>query len=288
MSLGVLQFMGAHKAKDGLPRRMSVTPGDRYVLDLLIRHFQKVSKRRTRVLNWTKAGAPALAAEMEEVSLFGGKPFHVVLGAPSGWVKGLEPAPDTFILSEEPDGTLKGEDFTWRTRAMGLRALSDLLDLPWGVLDMKRVDWSWCRSWADFEPLLARGKLLQWDLNRLMREATSRTRASLLGLIADGRWWDIHFLGERYGRPWLYRSLQETVVDVVRFHDYRASGYTLEQVQRLLVQPDWIFEQTRDAGEDFSESTLLQLAQRIVHLDAHVSRDLDRGLDRLMMGAKLT
>lgn len=292
-TLGILQFVGAHGATDGLPRRASVRPGDRYLTDLLIRHFQRTfPKARVRVSNWSKASDPTLRAEVEEAALLGAKPFFVVLGAPSGWVRSLEPAVGTRVLAEQPDGRLAPEEFRWQNRKLLLRALARVLRAPWPPSDLERLDWSWTQSWADFEPLLSRGVLLGWDYGRLRREASARTRANVFGLVRDGRWADVRFLGDRYGLKWLYRHLMEFSVLVARYHALQAPQKgrrppTDAEAERRLGVPRWQFEQVRDAARDVPMERVVAFARRIVRVDPLCQRNLAAGLDLLLLGAKL-
>lgn len=284
MSLGLLAWLGTQTDSSGLPDRIAVDTQDRYLLDLLVRHYARATRRGARVFEWSKTLEPRIRAEVEETSLFGPKPLFLVLGAPRGWVKKLRPSRMAHIVSQQPGATLRGEEYHYREQALILRVLVRIIGLPWSVRDLRRVDWSWARTWSDFEPLLTRGQLLDWTVSKLMRAAAARTPGDIFALMRDGEWWSIHFLAKRYGRDWLYRHLMEFTVQVALVQ--RMKGVTLRRVRDLLHLPEWQAEQVCEAAARVEPADLHRFASRILELDPLVTQS-PRGLDLLMMGAKI-
>lgn len=285
--MGLLQFLAVHTAANGLPRRLTFTPKDRYLTDLLVRHFQAVSARRVAFLDWTKARDAGLRATVEEAPLLGVRPLYVVLGAPKGWAASVEPARDAFLLVEEPEGKLQGEEHGWRDLGLLFAVLRGLYGFTWALDDLKRADWSWATGWADYEPFLVRAWLLGWDAARLARESQARMAADLFSLIRDRRWGELDRLSTRYGRPWLYRHLVEFTLTVVKFHQLKARNFKAKQIERMIGLPRWRYEHVRDAAGDVDLKRCRRLAARIVQLDPLVARDPGRGMDLLMAGADL-
>ena len=282
MSLGLLAWLGTQTPSSGLPDRIAVDTSDRYLLDLLVRHYAARTTRGARVFEWSKGTDARIRSEIEETSLFGPKPLFLVLGAPRGWVRKLRPSRMTHIVSQQPGANLRGEAYHYREQGLILRVLGRILDLPWGVRDLRRVDWSWARAWTDFEPLLVRGKLLEWSVSDLMRAAAARTQGDIFALIRDGEWWSIHFLAKRYGRDWLYRHLVEFTVQVALARDLGG----VRKIRDALGLTEWQADQVHEAARRTDPEKLKQFAARILALDSLVARS-PRGLDLLLMGAKI-
>lgn len=284
MSLGLLAWLGTQTTAAGLPDRIAVDTQDRYLLDLLVRHFAQRTRRGARVFEWSKALDARIRAEVEETSLFGPKPLFLVLGAPRGWVKKLRPSRMARVVSQQPGANLRGETYHYRDLNLILRVLVRILELPWLVRDLRRVDWSWARAWTDFEPLLVRGKLLGWSVSDLMRAASARTQGDIFALIRDGEWWSIHFLAKRYGRDWLFRHLVEFTVQVAQVRQMK--GATVRRVRDTLGLAEWQAEQVCEAAHRTDPADLHRFAARILALDPLVARS-SRGFDLLLMGAKI-
>lgn len=284
--LGVLAWLGGQTPSQGLPTRVAVDTSDRYLLGLLARHFTARMKRPVRIHEWTKARDSEIRAAIEETPLFGLKPLFLVLGAPKGWVRTLEPSRGCFVLAQQPGARLQGEPYHVREKSLVLRVLTRVLDLPWTMRELERVDWGWVRSWAEFEPLLARGKLLDWTGSELMRAAASRAPGDIFGLMRDGEWWAIHFLGKRYGRDWLYRHLIEFTVQVAQAQQILAAGGGLRRLKDSLGLTEFQADQVHEAARRVKPADLQYMCNRIVRLDPLVQRS-PQGLDLLMMGAKI-
>lgn len=287
MALGVLAFIGVHKPTQPIPRRLPVECPDRYVLGLLVRHFQARLGRRARVLQWSKSRDGEARAAAEEASLLGPPPLLVVLGAPRGWAAGVEPARGAHVVSQEPEGKLRGEPYAWQDRALVLSALQAVVGLPWSAGDLKWADWTWCREWSDYEPFLVRGKLLGWDSATLKRQAQARVAGDLFGLMRDGEWWSLRFLAQRYGHEWLQRALVEFTVDVARYQQALRAGVPAERAGKALGLPRWRREQVEDAAEHTPQGKVLEFAARLVRLDPLLARLPEQGLDLAMMGARI-
>jgi hypothetical protein len=283
MALGILQFVGAHGPARGIPRKVAVEPGDAYLLHLLARYFSKLAGRPIRFVEWTASGDPGIRAGLEGASLLGPRDLRVVSGAPEGWSSDLEPAWGTHVVVEEPGGVLFPEPYAYQDRKLVLRALTKLLDLPWTIPELVRVDWSTARAWTDFEGLLATGKLLDWGFAELRRAGASRVSADIFSLGRAGEWDSVQQLAERYGWTWLERHLEQFTTDVVRFHLAVRRGRKPNNVQ-LENRSRWEMEMVREAAEEMDLEQLASFARRIVKLAPVVERRCEDGIFLVLAG----
>jgi len=275
-----------------LPPVMTVTrtKTSRYLFYLLARHYRLRTGKKPEFFTYSKEKMHAIKGQMEEHSAFEDtQSLYVLEGFPKAFVNSLRPPKGSFILAETDDGELEAPPFSYRDRRDILKVLLLHLSLKLSLRSLLKMDWSECRDYADFEVVLRRAKILDWQESDLLARMEEReeARESILLLLKRNQRLKLLELKQRYGSIWMMNQLIEGVVKTAHFKSLRLMGYEPDRVTREMDLSYYQAKELEEAASSLTKDDLKTLASRIIRMDRMKFRDRDLAMELLVLNTQI-
>jgi hypothetical protein len=231
---------------------------------------------------------------IEEHSLFnhyaghyGAKSLFVLEGFPPTFATSLNPPEGTYVVAETTGGWLKAEPFTQSKKRDILKILLQLLKLDLSLRGLLKLDWSGLRAYEEFEPILRKARLMQWDEERIGEELKGSERGNLLAQLKRADHRPIAETIDRAGTTWTHNRLLQATADLIHYRSLRAMGFDEARSAKEVGADSWS-KRARDleeAAKMYTAEDLQLMAERIVRMDRLVTTSKGLGLQLLILNA---
>jgi len=288
----VLEFLS--KPPKELPIKITVqrSAQSKYLFLLVNRLYQRRLKETSRFVTYAKKEVMEIKGGMEEFPLWGQD--IVRLFAMEGFyfrfIADLSLPPNTYVVAETDGGELKTEPFVAKLRRDVLRVLLKDLNLPHlSLRALLQLDWSVCRRYEDFEPILREAKLAEWDEEQIGKrlEKREKGKGGILTLLKRGQWKQLFAMKERYGPIWCHRHIIEETANLIHYRLLRQMGLDEIRTRRELDLGWGRAKQTEEAYGMVTGGDLETLASQVVRLDHMFWRNPSLAFDWLLLTTAL-
>jgi len=284
----VLNFLERTKI---LPNRLTVerTTRSKYQFYLVVRAYRRKLKLRPQFLEYKKSDVNRIKGLIEEYALpaFPTQNLFVLEGFNSGFVDSLRPPRETWILAETDAGEILTPRYERRYRRDILAVLMEQFSLKGQVTltDLKRLDWTQCKSYEDFEPPLRLTRIMGWDGDQLQKYLVDYEQGNLLTEIKRAEYGGTFALIEKFSARMVYNRLILRVGQLGHFKALASMGWEESRIARELGFNYWEGKELAEAHQMITGEELTQLMDRIIRLDRLCTRSPVLGLELLVLNA---
>jgi hypothetical protein len=253
--------------------------------------IQITFEQRRGVLDRTKAS-------IEEPSIFNlelGKSrarLFALEGFPKTWVEGLRPPDRVHVVAETEEGQLRTTPYSLRRRRDALKALTTLLEheLPaqtYSLRALLKLEWAGLTRFEEYESLLRKAYLMNWDEGRLGEELNAQGRTNLLVALKRSDLRSVLGLIERRGYQSVHQQLLSGLADLIYYRALKQLGFDEDRAQREMGISDWRKEELEEANKTLADEDIRRMARRVVELDQVVLRLGALGLELTLLNAPI-
>jgi len=264
------------------------TEKTRFWTTLIARNTAKAKKAKLKFFQYekTKGFLEGLKGALEEhpLEIFatGQKYVYVLEGFPKAWVVGLNLPNDTFVIADTDGGELEYEPWGWRYRRVLLKVLVRLLDTEFKTRDILGLDWGGFRDAEDYEPFLAKAKILGWSPEDMSKELSYKSSGNILTLTKRADHQPLVAMLNRFGPIWLHEHFVEALSEVVNYKYLRAMGFDQDRVAKEMEVEGWRKEALEEASQMLTYEDLSVMASHLLKLDGMVFRHRLAGVQILL------
>lgn len=283
--MNVLEFI--EKPPKEIPSVVSVErkQSGKYLVSLVIRFLSQRTGLRCSVISYEKGkmNEESARAIVEEFSIFEPRRLIFLQDFPSRMVKTLNPTPGTIVIAETDSGDLEIDKYSYQKKRDILKVLLKIMNLNLSLRELLKLDWSECRSFEDFEPVLAKAKLMGWSTKEIAEEAEKNYREGVLSLLKRGSYKEIHDLKTIYGKGWLHRFLIASVSDLALYRSLIRMGVPEDRISKEMGLSWRKKKEIEEATKMLSGAEIVTLASRIIEMDQLVKIRGEWAFDLLYM-----
>jgi len=272
-----------------LPTLVTVgrTTRSKYLFYLVVGAYRRKTKLRPQFIEYSKAGASKTKGLIEEHALpgFSEHNLFVLEGFGRRFVESLRFPEGTWVLAETDEGEYLTPNYEKKYRRDILIVLMNQLSLGGQVTltDLKKLDWTECRNYEDFEPPLRLAKIMGWTADRLQAHLISYEQGNLLTGIKRADYGNIFALAEKYSARTVYNRLIKRAGQLGHFKALINMGWEESRIARELELTYWERKELAEAHRMITGEELTQLIERIIRLDWLCTRSPELGVDLLVL-----
>lgn len=240
---GVLEFLAEQQNRPlSLPKRVSTSPelvydegSERsigYQFSLLVQSYHIWLNCPVKYIDAASLAEQARARRLvEEQSIFGDSTRLFVLdGGSAAWWKTFVSPEGTYVLMEmsradTKEAYLRPEPYRNAVpRNNHIKILSDILDLPFSVASLTKLDWSGATHYAEIEAILRTAKAAGWTLDQLRAQCNGQERAKFLSSIGSGDCRGLFEMIQRIGARSALRLYVENILRASQYAEMKSRG----------------------------------------------------------------
>lgn len=253
----------------------------------LVRHYHQRTPTVPRFFTYAKQVQDALKAELEEHSIFTDGELFVLEGFSKESVDALRVPVGTYVVAETDAGELRVDAFRYQEKKLGVRVLSKQLGLRLPVRELAALDWSGCEGFEEMEQVLRRAKVMEWTVQELDEFLKGGASVELLDGIKRSQFRQLYDLKERYGTQWMVTGLTRVIGQVALLRALRSLASTEERMVKVMSVSKWRLGKLQQMADSVTDTDLVKLAEQLVKLDRLLLRNVDTGLDLLLLNSPI-
>lgn len=264
------------------------TQTSKYQFYLLVRAYHRKLRMRPQFFQYDRNTVNNIKGLIEEHSVFGEKSLYVLEGFNSKFVESLEPPKDNYIVAATDGGQLKAVAFRYKYRRDALKVLKVQLNLNHlSLRALLKLDWSVVRSFEEMEGILLKGKVMDWDEEKIGEQLEKMEMGQILLAMKRPYLPELYNTVRKYGRTWTYKHMVTLLGQLIHYKALRSMGYEDYRCEKEMEISYYRRKELEESSKTLTSEDIKLLCERMINLDWIITTKSEIGTDLYFLNSPI-